>query len=340
MANLIFSGVRAKWLPLYEQLRSMALDKLSPFEEVETSSAVLWKHTSAFAEVSAKKDCMVVAFASDVIHDEWEPVKVAQTSKYRAAHYFEVTDNAMFPVLIERIAQAYALTQSNRARKDPAEKPYYTTIDEYITLFPEDMQELLQQIRQTIRQAAPEAQEKISWQMPTFWQSENLVHFAAAKNHIGLYPGENAMRVFADKLTGYKTSKGAIQFPLSEPIPYDLIALITRHRVQEIKKSKDDNTKRGMVKANTGKKEYAFEAVIQKVPDLDGAYVEIPFDVKEEFGKGRVAVHATFDGEPYDGSVVRMGTPCHILGIRKDIRAKIGKQPGDTVKVTLWERGN
>ena len=83
---------------------------------------------------------------------------------------------------------------------------------------------------------------------------------------------------------------------------------------------------------------YEFEAIIQKVPDIDGAYVEIPFDVKAEFNKGRVFVHATFDGEPYDGSVVRMGTPCHIIGLRKDIRAKIGKQPGDTVKVTLKER--
>lgn len=83
---------------------------------------------------------------------------------------------------------------------------------------------------------------------------------------------------------------------------------------------------------------YKFEAVIQKVPDIDGAYIEIPFDVKETFGKGRVSVHATFDGESYDGSVVRMGTPCHILGIRKEIRAKIGKQPGDVVEVTLIER--
>lgn len=85
-------------------------------------------------------------------------------------------------------------------------------------------------------------------------------------------------------------------------------------------------------------KKYEFEAVIKKVPDQDGAYVEIPFDVKEEFGKGRVPVHATFDGYPYDGSVVRMGTPCHIIGIRKDIRAEIGKQPGDIVTVTLTER--
>ena len=86
------------------------------------------------------------------------------------------------------------------------------------------------------------------------------------------------------------------------------------------------------------RKTYSFEAKILKVPDIDGAYIEIPFDVKTEFGKGRVKVHATFDSEPYDGSVVKMGTPCHIIGIRKDIRAKIGKQPGDTIKVTLKER--
>ena len=78
--------------------------------------------------------------------------------------------------------------------------------------------------------------------------------------------------------------------------------------------------------------------MIQQVPDVDGAYVEFPYDVRTEFGKGRVKVHAQFDGEPYDGSLVRMGTPGHILGLRKDIRARIGKQPGDTAHVVLTER--
>jgi len=84
-----------------------------------------------------------------------------------------------------------------------------------------------------------------------------------------------------------------------------------------------------------GSKTYEFDAVIIKNPDMDAAYIEIPFDVKEAFGKGRVPVSATFDSEPYDGQLVRMGTPCHIIGIRKDIRAKIGKQPGDTIHVTI-----
>lgn len=92
------------------------------------------------------------------------------------------------------------------------------------------------------------------------------------------------------------------------------------------------------------KTSYAFEAEIKKVPDMDGAYVEIPFDIREAFGKGRVKVHATFDGEPYDGSIVNMGlkrsdgSVCHIIGLRKDIRIKIDKQPGDSVQVTLIER--
>lgn len=85
-------------------------------------------------------------------------------------------------------------------------------------------------------------------------------------------------------------------------------------------------------------KTYEFDAVLRKVPELDGAYIEFPYNVKEEFGKGRAKVRATFDGEPYDGSLVRMKTPGHILGVRKDIRAKIGKQPGDTVHVIVQER--
>ena len=89
---------------------------------------------------------------------------------------------------------------------------------------------------------------------------------------------------------------------------------------------------------------YEFNAIIQEVPDMDGAYIAVPFDIKAVFGKGRVKVCAIFDGEPYDGSIVNMGvknpdgTVCYIIGIRKDIRTKIGKQPGDTVQVTIRER--
>ena len=92
------------------------------------------------------------------------------------------------------------------------------------------------------------------------------------------------------------------------------------------------------------KKQYKFNAVIQKVPDIDGAYVEFPYDLRKEFGKGRIKVHAEFNGEPYDGSIVNMGMKnpdgsiCYIIGIRKDIRQKIGKQAGDKITVTVVER--
>ena len=93
----------------------------------------------------------------------------------------------------------------------------------------------------------------------------------------------------------------------------------------------------------TNKKIYDYDAIIQSV-EKGGAFVMFPYDIRQEFGKGRVKIHATFDGEPYDGSIVNMGVKnpdgsiCYIIGILKDIRSKIGKQPGDTVRVTIMER--
>ena len=109
----------------------------------------------------------------------------------------------------------------------------YTTIDEYIALFPADVQDRLKVMRSTIHEAAPEAAEKISYQMPTFHQLGNLVHFAAFKNHIGFFPGASGVAAFADRLTAYKTSKGTIQFPNGQPLPLELVKEITRWRVDE-----------------------------------------------------------------------------------------------------------
>lgn len=85
-------------------------------------------------------------------------------------------------------------------------------------------------------------------------------------------------------------------------------------------------------------KTYEFIGLIKKAPDMDAAYVEFPFDVRKEFNKGRVKVLATFDGYPYEGSLVRMGSKNHLIGLRKDIRAAINKQAGDKVRVTIKER--
>ena len=97
------------------------------------------------------------------------------------------------------------------------------TIDAYIALQPEAIRPILNQVRDTIRQALPEASEKISWQMPTFWKKINIIHFAAFKKHVGIFPGSEAMEHFADRLTEYKTSKGAWQLPYDKPLPLDLI---------------------------------------------------------------------------------------------------------------------
>ncbi len=107
------------------------------------------------------------------------------------------------------------------------------TIDEYIAGFPKDVQEKLQQVRRTIREAAPDAQEKISYKMPTFTLKGNLVYFAAFKNHIGFYPIPSGIEEFKEELSAYEQGKGSVQFPLDKPIPFDLISRIVKFRVKE-----------------------------------------------------------------------------------------------------------
>ena len=108
------------------------------------------------------------------------------------------------------------------------------TIDEYISACPKDVQEILEQVRATIRKAAPEAQETIDYQMPTFkLKGSNLVHFAAHKKHIGFYPTPSGIEKFKDEISMYEWAKGSVQFPLDKPIPYDLISRIVEFRVEE-----------------------------------------------------------------------------------------------------------
>ena len=107
------------------------------------------------------------------------------------------------------------------------------TIDEYIAGFPPDVQEILESIRMTIREAAPDADETISYQMPTFTLKGNLVHFAAFKKHIGFYPIPTGIEAFKDELSAYVCGKGSVQFPLDNPMPLDLIRRIVEFRVRE-----------------------------------------------------------------------------------------------------------
>jgi uncharacterized protein YdhG (YjbR/CyaY superfamily) len=113
------------------------------------------------------------------------------------------------------------------------DKAGFTSMDAYIASFPEDVQAILQDIRKTIKAAAPDATEKISYQMPTFYLKGNLVHFAAFKNHIGFYPAPRGIEAFQEALSKYKGAKGSVQFPIDEPMPLDLIRRIVEYRVAD-----------------------------------------------------------------------------------------------------------
>jgi uncharacterized protein YdhG (YjbR/CyaY superfamily) len=113
------------------------------------------------------------------------------------------------------------------------QRPGAEEMDEYIAGFPPDVQEILEEVRATIRDAAPDAEETISYQIPTFRLEGNLVHFAAFKKHIGFYPAPSGIDEFKDDLSGFKGGKGSVQFPLDKPMPLDLIRRIVEFRVKE-----------------------------------------------------------------------------------------------------------
>ncbi|MCL2671633.1 MAG: DUF1801 domain-containing protein [Clostridiales bacterium] len=115
--------------------------------------------------------------------------------------------------------------QSHSCGKAPA------NVDEYNAAQAEELRPLLNRVRETIRAAAPNAVEKIAWGMPTYWQGENIIHFAAFQKHLGIYPGDLSLAPFEDRLAGYRRTKGAVQFAYDEPIDYALIAELARWRV-------------------------------------------------------------------------------------------------------------
>ena len=112
-------------------------------------------------------------------------------------------------------------------------KAGFNSIDEYIATFPVETQKILEELRATIKAAAPDAREKISYQMPTFAQKGNLVHFAAYKNHIGFYPTPSGIQAFEQELSVYEGAKGSVKFPIDKPLPLELISKIVKFRVAE-----------------------------------------------------------------------------------------------------------
>jgi uncharacterized protein YdhG (YjbR/CyaY superfamily) len=124
-------------------------------------------------------------------------------------------------------------------------KVSFTSIDEYISLFPEAIQKILEELRATIKASAPDAVEKISYQMPTFYQKGNLVHFAAWKNHIGFYPTSSGTEAFKQELSIYENAKGSVKFPIGQPLPLELISRIVKARVAEnLKRAEAKSSKR------------------------------------------------------------------------------------------------
>ena len=121
----------------------------------------------------------------------------------------------------------------------------FNSMDEYIATFPEGIQKILEELRTTIKAAAPQAEEKISYQMPTFFLKGNLVHFAAHKNHIGFYPTPSGIQAFERELSIFESAKGSVQFPLDRPMPLELISRIVKFRVAEnLKKAEMKSRKR------------------------------------------------------------------------------------------------
>ena len=121
----------------------------------------------------------------------------------------------------------------------------FADINAYISEFPEEIRVILEQIRTTIQNAAPEAKEAIKYGMPTFVLNGNLVHFAAYKNHIGFYPAPNGIDAFIEELAPFRTGKGTIQFPLDKPIPFDLITKVVKFRVEENLQKRKRKAKNG-----------------------------------------------------------------------------------------------
>ena len=131
------------------------------------------------------------------------------------------------------------------------ERNNISDIDSYIAGFSEEIREILIKVRETIKQAAPEAKETLSYQIPTFILKGNLVHFAAYKNHVGFYPTPSGIERFKDELSVYKGAKGSVQFPIDKKIPYDLISKIVKFRVKEKLKREDIKTKKVKIAKKT-----------------------------------------------------------------------------------------
>ncbi len=203
------------------------------------------------------------------------------------------------------------------------------SVDEYVASQPEGARLHMMKIIGMIRSEVPEAREQIKWGMPSFHAGKYSMQFSACKDRLSLYIGADAIENLKGRLEGFAYKKDALYLPYDRPLPVGLVKEIIRIALPV---------------ADDGPKVYEYDGMIVCMPENGGAYVRFPWDVREEFGKGRIKIHALFDGEPYDGSIVNMGVKnedgsiCYIIGITKAVRARIGKGDGDPVHVVVAER--
>lgn len=212
-------------------------------------------------------------------------------------------------------------------------------IDAYLSAAVEPARSRLVTLRDLIAAEAPEATETMSYAMPTWHQGENLVHIAGFARHVGLYPGPEAIEAFATELTGFPTSKGAIQLPHAQPLPLDLVRRIVRWRVERAReRARHGKAPRPMAEALRDPGPLTFEAELLR-SDSSGAacFVLFPWPLRETFGRGNlVPVEACWDGTvTYRGSLAMMGGEKAMLLCRKDVLAGLGKSAGDRVHVVV-----
>ncbi len=212
-------------------------------------------------------------------------------------------------------------------------------IDAYLAAAEEPARTRLVTLRDLIVREAPGATERIAYGMPTWHQGENLVHIAGFARHVGLYPGSEAIEVFAADLADIPTSKGAIQLLHDRPLPLDLVARIVRWRVQRAReRTHRSKAPRPVADALRDPGPLAFEAELLR-SDSSGAacFVLFPWPLRETFGRGNlVPVEARWDDSvTYRGSLAMMGGAQAMLLCRKDVLAQLGKAAGDTVHVVV-----
>lgn len=187
----------------------------------------------------------VLSFAAYKTHIGIYPVpKGTLAFQKDISSYKSVKSTAKFPLdkpmpltlihkLIKFRLKEHLEKVSTKNRGEVMAKTDFKTMDDYIQTFPEDVQVILEQVRQTIQKAAPKAEETIKYQLPTFTLEGNLVYFAAFKNHIGFYPMPSGIATFKKELSQYKGAKGSVQFPMDQPMPLRLISKIVKYRTKE-----------------------------------------------------------------------------------------------------------